>query len=118
VVASLTHDIETDVKRYLAASLPNAARLLIARPSTGVGRSCVASGRHAVMLAEGLAQQIAAEQAIGRQPIHLFIAGPNAFTFFLGQYQPGLGKTTLYEFDFEGIHGHDYTPSLTLPITS
>lgn len=118
VVVSLTHDIEADVERYLAASLPNAARLLIARPSTGVGRSCVASGQHAVMLAEALVQRIAAEQAAGRQPIHLFIAGPNAFSFFLGQYQPGLGKTTLYEFDFEGCHGHDYTPSLTLPITS
>lgn len=118
VVVSLTHDIEADVKRYLAASLPNAARLLIARPSRGVGRSCVASGQHALMLVEALVQRIAVEQTSGRQPIHLFIAAPNAFTFFLGQSQPGLGKTTLYEFDFEGFHGHDYTASLTLPITS
>lgn len=118
VVVSLTHDIEADVKRYLAASLPHAARLLVARPSTGVGRWSVASGQHAMMLAEALAQRIAAEQATERQPIHLFIAGPNAFTFFLGQYQPGLGKTTLYEFDFEGFHGRSYTPSLTLPIAS
>lgn len=116
VVAALTHDIEADVKRHLAQSLPDAARILVARPSTGVGRGSVASGQHALMLAETLAQRIAAEQTAGRQPIHMFIAGPNAFTFFLGQYQPGLGKTTLYEFDFEGFHGGGYTPSLTLPV--
>lgn len=116
VVAALTHDIEADVKRHLAQSLPDAARILVARPSTGVGRGSVASGQHALMLAETLAQRIAAEQTAGRQPIHMFIAGPNAFTFFLGQYQPGLGKTTLYEFDFEGFHGGGYRPSLTLPV--
>jgi hypothetical protein len=117
VIVSLTHDIEVDVRRYLAASLPDAARMLVARPSTGVGRWSVASGQHAMTLAETLAQRITAEQKAGRQPIHLFIAGPNAFTFFLGQYQPGLGKTTLYEFDFEGFHGGSYTASLMLPIT-
>lgn len=116
VVVALTHDVEIDVKRYLAEALPNAARILVARPSTGVGRWSVASGQHAMVLAETLAQRIAAEQVVGRQPIHLFIAGPNAFTFFLGQHQPRLGKTTLYEFDFEGFHGGGYTPSLILPV--
>lgn len=117
VIVSLTHDIEADVKRYQAASLPDAARILIARPSTGVGHWSVVSGQHAMTLAETLAQRITAEQNAGRQPIHLFIAGPNAFTFFLGQYQPGLGKTTLYEFDFEGFHGGSYIASLMLPIS-
>ncbi len=116
VVVALTHDIEADVKRYLAQALPNAARILVARPSTGVGRWSIASGQHAMILAETLAQRIAAEQVKDRQPIHLFIAGPNAFTFFLGQYQPRLGKTTLYEFDFEGFNGSGYTPSLILPV--
>lgn len=116
VVVALTHDIEADVKRYLAQALPNAARILVARPSTGVGRWSIANGQHAMILAETLAQRIAAEQVEDRQPIHLFIAGPNAFTFFLGQYQPRLGNTTLYEFDFEGFNGSGYTPSLILPV--
>ncbi|SAL09202.1 hypothetical protein AWB64_00101 [Caballeronia sordidicola] len=51
-----------------------------------------------------------------RPPLHLFIAAPNAFTFFLGQRQPGLGKITLYEYDFEGANGGGYKPSLSLPI--
>jgi hypothetical protein len=46
------------------------------------------------------------------------IAGPGAFTFFLGQRQPGLGRVVLYEFDFEGNRGGSYEPSLSLPINS
>lgn len=117
VIVSLTHDIVADVKRYLVGTFPSAGRILIARPASGVGGRCVASGQHALMLAESLAQRIATEQAVGRQTIHLFIAGPNVFTFFLGQQQPRLGQITLYEFDFEGFHGGSYTPSLTLPMT-
>lgn len=118
VIVSLTHDIGAEVKHYLAGILPNIGRVLTARPTSGVSGRCVVSGQHALMLAESLAQRIATEQIAKRQPIHLFIAGPNAFTFFLGQQQPRLGLTTLYEFDFEGFHGGSYTPSLTLPITS
>ena len=36
---------------------------------------------------------------------HLLIFGP-----------PGLGKTTLYEYDFEGANGGGYKPSVSLPI--
>jgi hypothetical protein len=114
VIVSLTHDIAADVKRYLVRASINAERILMARPASGIGGRCVASGQHALTLAESLAQCIAAEQTVGRQPIHLFIAAPNAFTFFLGQQQARLGRTTLYEFDFEGFHGGGYTPSLTL----
>ena len=53
---------------------------------------------------------------MNRPPLHLFVAAPNAFTFFLGQRQPGFGKTTLYEYDFEGTNGGDYKASLVLPI--
>lgn len=49
---------------------------------------------------------------------HFFIAGPNTFTFFPGQQQPRLGRSTLYKFDFEGFHGGSYTSSLNFPIAS
>lgn len=116
VAVALTHDIEGDVRTYLADSIPNVGRLLIARPSTGVGGRCVISGQHALSLAEGLSQRISLDQSVERQPIHLFIAGPNGFTFFLGQQQVVMGKVTLYEFDFERLHGGSYTPSLSLPL--
>jgi hypothetical protein len=46
------------------------------------------------------------EESLGR--IHLFIAGPGAFAFYLGQRQVALGPTTLCEFDFEGSRGGSY----------
>ena len=36
---------------------------------------------------------------------HILLYGP-----------PGLGKTTLYEYDFEGANGGGYKPSVSLPI--
>jgi hypothetical protein len=68
-------------------------------------------------LAESLAQRINAERQPGSR-VHLFIAAPNAFTFFLGQRQPSMGSVTLYEFDFEGQNGGGYAPSISLPIMS
>jgi hypothetical protein len=63
-----------------------------------------------------LALQINQRSPARRPPLHLLIAAPNAFTFFLGQRQPGLGKVTLYEYDFEGANDGGYKPSLSLPI--
>lgn len=116
VAVCLTHDVVSAVKVHLAASLPQVNSLLIARPSCGAGARSVACGQHAFDLAEALAMQINQLRMANRPPLHIFIAAPNAFTFFLGQRQPSLGKTTLYEYDFEGENGGGYKPSLTLPI--
>jgi len=66
---------------------------------------------------------VAARVAGGRpaaaaSAIHLFVAGPNAFTFFVWQHHRTLGRTTLYEFDFEGQRDRSYRPSLTLPLST
>ena len=50
--------------------------------------------------------------------IHLFMAGPGAFAFYLGQRQHALGPTILYEFDFEGTQGGSYERALSLPVCS
>lgn len=116
VAVCLTHDVVPAVKAHIAASLPQASSLLIARPTSGVGAKSVACGQHAFDLAEALALRITQNRHTNRPPLHLFIAAPNAFTFFFGQRQPGLGKTTLYEYDFEGTNGGGYRSSLSLPI--
>lgn len=115
VAVSLTHDITPAVKTYIGNTLPGVGTLLTARPSCGPGARSVACGQHAFELAEKLAQRVNAERAANAPPLHLFIAAPNGFTFFLGQRQPGLGKTILYEYDFEGNAGGSYQASLTLP---
>lgn len=116
VAVCLTHDVVPTVKAHIAASLPKASSLLIARPTCGAGARSVLCGQHAFDLAEALALQINQARQVSRPPLHLFIAAPNAFTFFFGQRQPSLGKTTLYEYDFEGANGGGYSPSLSLPI--
>lgn len=116
VVVSLTHDATAAVRTYVADSLPSVNRILVARPSGGAGAKSVVCGQHAFELAESLVQRVAAANSAARTQVHLFIAAPNGFTFFLGQRQPGLGKCTLYEYDFEGASGGGYRPSLTLPL--
>ncbi|MCI0149607.1 SAVED domain-containing protein [Paraburkholderia sediminicola] len=116
VAVCLTHDVVPAVKAHLAASLPQVSSLLVARPTCGAGARSVACGQHAFDLAEALALQINQKRIQSRSSLHLFIAAPNAFTFFFGQRQPGLGKATLYEYDFEGTDGGGYKPSLSLPI--
>ncbi len=117
VAVGLTHDVEAKVRAYLETALPGIKTLLVCRPSSGPGARSVACGRHAFELAEALAADIMDRNASDQQtPTHLFIAGPGAFTFFLGQRQPGLGRVVLYEFDFEGTRSGSYEPSLSLPI--
>lgn len=116
VAVCLTHDVVQAVKSHLAVSSLEVSSLLIARPTCGAGARSVVCGQHAFDLAEALALQINERRIGNRPPLHLFIAAPNAFTFFLGQRQPGLGKSTLYEYDFEGANGCGYKPSLSLPI--
>ncbi len=118
VAISLTHDVSADVRRYCEATLPHVGRLLILKPSTGSGAQSVACGRHAFELADATTTSVrAARPATGAGLTHLFVAAPNAFTFFLGQRQPALGSVRLYEFDFDGGRGRSYTPALTLPVT-
>ncbi|MTV39012.1 SAVED domain-containing protein [Duganella radicis] len=116
VAVCLTHDVTAAVKAYVATTLPQASSLLIARPSGGAGARSVICGRHAFDLAESLALRLNQLRVQSKPALHLFIAAPNAFTFFFGQRQPGLGKTALYEYDFEGSHGGGYTQSLRLPV--
>lgn len=111
---AITHPIQKAVTDYIARELPNVGTLLVCRIASGSGRQTVHNGRHADEIAA------AAAHALHELPpapmLHLFIAAPNALTFFLGQRQMSLGPTLLYEHDFEGTRDRSYRPSLKLPI--
>lgn len=116
VAVSLTHDVTPAVKAHILGSLPNVSVLFVACPTCGPGARSVVCGQHAFDLAEALALQINQQRIDRKPPLHLFIVAPNAFTFFLGQRLPSLGRTALYEFDFEGANGGGYKLSLLLPV--
>lgn len=75
------------------------------QPQGGVSQSVVVCGAHANMLAESFAEKIKPDREAGPQLLmertHVFIAGPNAFTFYLGRHVQVLKPITLYEFDFD-----------------
>jgi SMODS-associated and fused to various effectors sensor domain len=87
-------------------------------PTHGTGGFCVKSGSHATALAEDLIQRIAVLRSTGKfsGTVHLFMAVPNVFSFFLGQRISRVGAVTLYEYDFEGLNGASYEASLSLPV--
>jgi hypothetical protein len=117
VAVSLTHDVMPAVRGY-AVGVPGVRAILDARLSSGPGARSVVSGRHAFDLAEALTGQIKAirEASTTRGHVHLFMAAPGAFSFFLGQRQTAIGPLTLYEYDFEGDRAGSYQPSLSVPV--
>lgn len=120
VAVGLTHDLTDAVRSYVNGGNLAAGKLLIARPSCGSSARAAVCGRHAFDLAESLVGKIRAvrEQGLPIGRIHLFLAGPGAFAFFLGQRHVAIGPLALYEYDFEGAHGGSYEPSLSLPATN
>ncbi len=114
VAVGLTHDIEAAVRRQVEDHA-NIRGLLSCRPVGGAGARAIVCGAHASVLAEAVVAEARTRRLAGGR-IHLFIAGPNAFSFLLGQRRVAMGPTTLYEFDFEGARTGAYAASLSLPI--
>lgn len=109
-----THDVTDDVRRYVEASLPSVGQILFCDPQGGARADSVKCGRHAFDLAQAIVTATRRAGAGGH--VHLFLAAPNALSFFLGQRRPLLGPVTLYEFDFEGRRDASYRASLSLPM--
>jgi hypothetical protein len=116
VAIGLTHDIAAAVRQYVKG-IPSIGRILHVRPTGGPSGRSVKCGHHANILAESVTARLRADHSNnGRQrTAHLFIAGPNAFALFLGQNQVAIGRTAIYEWDFEGRR--DGTYSLALQFT-
>lgn len=111
IAIGLTHDVAPMVREFLKG-IPEIGNLVVARLSSGTSGASVKSGSHAMKLAEDIVSNIRTKP---RAPmLHLFIAAPNGFTFFLGQHQAVLGPTTIYEWDFEGTRSKTYSKGLTL----
>jgi hypothetical protein len=118
VAVSLTHNVEAGVRAFINQnSLPVRAFIMLS-PSTGPSSLVVACGAHAHHLAESAAAQVKAirdENGLSSPtPIHVFIAAPNGFTFYMGREIDSLRPVTLYEFDFGSQRHGSYIESLTI----
>lgn len=118
VAVSLTRSTEDDVRNCITKN-PAIGRLLVATPASGPSQNSVACGTHADRLAEILGDQVKAVRArvsiSNASRMHLFIAAPNGFTFYLGRHIKVLQPVTLYEYDFDGGRSGSYEPSLSMP---
>ena len=113
---SLTHDVSKAVSAFAKQALGRVGHVVHLAPEGGASQQAVRCGRHAWVLAEAAARQV---QSIwngqpGSQRVHIFIAGPNGFTFFLGQHQQAIGPCVLYEWDFDGQRGGGYSRGLSI----
>ncbi|MGH0028985.1 MAG: SAVED domain-containing protein [Myxococcota bacterium] len=116
VAVGLTHDVAPAVERYLESTAGGVGLLLQCRPQDAPGQHSVQCGRHAWELAESVVREVArlrAESEVTGK-IHLFVAAPNGFTFFLGQQSQVLGRVAMYEFDFGGARGGGYQLGIEL----
>jgi hypothetical protein len=106
----LTHDNGSAVRQFIQ-SVPDIGHLVLVTPEGGPSRSSVKCGRHAAMLADAVTARLRATNSHGasQRITHLFMAGPNAFAFFLGQHHVALGSAAVYEWDFEGRRDGSYS---------
>jgi hypothetical protein len=110
IAIGLTHDVAPAVRDFVQQNLAAAGRILHVRPSDGrPSARLLQSGSHAWALAEAVTRAVRKLAGPGRpRTLHLFMAVPNGFAFFLGQNQPALGRVSVYEFDFEGLRNRSY----------
>ncbi|SRR6266536_602914 len=113
----VTHAITHDVAAYVAQALPQVGRTISCAVSPGPGSSAVLDGTHARLLAQQLSSYLKVARATEerRATLHLFVAAPNGFLFFLGQLARSFGRCVLYEYDFDSGTPGAYQPSLVFP---
>jgi hypothetical protein len=116
LAVGLTHDVARGVSAFVEAKGPRIGIILHCRLQGGPSQQAVLCGRHGWMLAESIVQRLRAMREGGSVSgrLHVFIAGPNAFTFFLGQHQQALGPAAVYEWDFDGQRGGGYSLALAI----
>jgi len=112
----LTHDITQAVRAFVTPTLHQVGRILHYRPEGSASQQSIRCGRYAWMLAEAVVQRLQDLRGNGRRirRVHVFIAGPNDFAFFLGQHQQAIGPADIYEWDFDGQRGDGYSLGLSL----
>ena len=117
IAAGLTHDVSPAVRSFVRGKLQRVGRIIHCRPEGGASQQSVSCGRHAWQLAESVVRHLLSicNQGHRASLLHVFIAGPNGFTFFLGQ-QLVIRPACLYEWDFEYQRGGGYSLGLSVTV--
>lgn len=114
---SITHDVSLDVVEYIRYAVLGVREFLHFRMLPVPSSTAIEDGPHALILVQNLVARLRDRRNPSHpdQTIHLFIAAPNAFTFFLGQHGRGLGKCVIYEYAFDSGTIGAYQPAVRFP---
>ena len=112
---SITHDVRTDVETYLSRHRTGFRELILFTIQPCPCSTAIIDGNHALKLVQEVVGKIRENRILGNRTLHLFIAGPNGFSFLLGQHCRGLGKLINYEYDFDSGAVGQYEPAIELP---
>lgn len=113
IAVGLSRDPIQQVREYVLQRLPEVGMIMHVVPEGGAGQIGIQGGQHAASIAEA----IAAETIAIRKPggtVHIFVSGPNAFSFLLGQHAEAMGLCIPYEFDFSGRVDGSYQPTFSV----
>ncbi len=100
-VAISQPNVPAEVREFVQRKELPVSRILRAVIAPEPGQRSVGGGAHCLRLAQTLLPRIRQRQPHergGRN--HLFLSGPNAFVFYLGQLSRSLGNVVLYEYPF------------------
>lgn len=114
---SITHDVRSNVDEYVSNVLPHVGTKVHAVISPKPNFTAIKDASHIVAAVQELIAYMRKVRKARQieQSIHLFMAAPNAFAFFLGQNIKPLGNIILYEFDFDNKRDGSYHPVITIP---
>ncbi|MBZ9801099.1 SAVED domain-containing protein [Mesorhizobium sp. ES1-6] len=113
VSIGLARDPIQQVREYVAGGLPEVGSIMHVVPDGGVGQDAIKGGTHAATIATAIAAAISAIRKPGAT-IHIFVSGPNAFSFLLGQQAESMGRCIPYEFDFSSHVNGSYQPTFSI----
>ncbi|MER9124253.1 SAVED domain-containing protein [Mesorhizobium sp. M0959] len=111
LIVSLSRAAFEDVRDYVATNLSEVGKLIHLTPKDGPGQRSIMGGEHAATLADATENAVRKLRLPVDAKTHIFVSGPNAFTFFLGQHRQAMGQCVLYEFDFGKRVDGSYHPS-------
>jgi hypothetical protein len=118
VAIGIRHNIVEEVEAYLITAGLSVNEIFSYYPNTGAGAAAIIDGTHAYLLADRIVSLLRKQMLMKKKGrLHVFVAAPNAFCFFLGQLSRVLGQITFYEYDFENGKTGSYSPAVSLPLT-
>jgi hypothetical protein len=116
LAVSVSRPVLDDVEAYVRRSGLSVRRIVSASLLPEPSVKGIVNGAHALELALKLERRIWSRSIEEREGVlHLFVAAPNAFVFFLGQLAKAFGRVQLYEHHLGSGKVGDYQPSMRLP---